>query len=420
MEGLTLAYMFEKAQGTKSPWFPFLQTIDRADTTQLPRFWSPDEQALLKGTEVDALGGLDVEEVKAMYEEIIAPFMAKYDSFFSEIPEYLTYDGFVRSLVEVCGRAFEVDNFRGLSLVPGACMFNHSDKEHVHFESQGHVCDECGALDYCEHLAGLEIDAARGMHLGSDESDGELEEFDSESTDGGVLREIDDDVEIDNGINGEHESEEEDGEDTCTIISVRPIKAGEEVMNTYGDYGNGILLSRYGFAILNNTHEVVDVQSELLRYVKQQNLQMRVKWWTRHAYRAIFGWHPQEYDPSEMDEEADPELFNWKETLIINYDGAASKGLRLVTNILTMSPAKFRALRSQTERGKYSGLPKSLEKSKVLKWIISKRLSCYGDGNLTAQDYLKLISETTGNKKTAMMVVASEKFVLERALASCK
>lgn len=421
MEGLTVAYMFERAQGESSPWYAFLQTIEKADPKVLPRFWDSEVQDLLKGTEVEALGGLDVEEVKERYEQTIEPFLRQHSRFFESMPEYLTYEGFVKSLVEVCGRAFEVDNFRGLSLVPGACLFNHSDQEHVHFESQGQVCDVCGALDYCDHLAALEIEAARGMQLDSDGSDDGFEDIDNEE---GELQELDEDAmdEDDEGDNEEEEDDDDDDEesDTCVIMSVRPIRAGEEIFNTYGDHGNGVLLSRYGFAIPNNLHEAINVHAEVMRFVKHENLQMRVKWWTKHAYRAIYGFHPEEYDPEEMPEDADPEAFDWRETLYIRSDGSPSDGLRILCSILSMATPKFTALRSQTERGKYAGLPVNMTRSKALKWVITKRLARYSDGGLTAKDYFKLITDTSGHKQTAMIVVATEKSVLERALKAAK
>lgn len=48
---LALAVMYELAQGEDSPWYGYLQALPFKE--DLPVFWSEDEQALLKGTEME-------------------------------------------------------------------------------------------------------------------------------------------------------------------------------------------------------------------------------------------------------------------------------------------------------------------------------------------------------------------------------
>jgi hypothetical protein len=43
--------MYELAQGEDSPWYGYLQALPFKE--DLPVFWSEDEQALLKGTEME-------------------------------------------------------------------------------------------------------------------------------------------------------------------------------------------------------------------------------------------------------------------------------------------------------------------------------------------------------------------------------
>jgi hypothetical protein len=40
------------AQGASSPWYGYLQSLP--ENEELPIFWTTDEKALLKGTEMDA------------------------------------------------------------------------------------------------------------------------------------------------------------------------------------------------------------------------------------------------------------------------------------------------------------------------------------------------------------------------------
>jgi hypothetical protein len=424
MLGLTLAYMFERCQGVESPWYAFLQTIDRVEDATLPRFWSQDEQKWLTGSEIEFMGGLNVAEVVETYQTKVAPFIGKFKDMFSSFPEYSSYEGYASALLETCSRAFEVDHFRGLSLVPGACLFNHSDNEHVHFESQAEVCDMCGDAEYCEHLAFQEVELAK-LSAGSD-SDSDFEDIEMEEDDDDE-REQQDDTSMPDLVDGAlideivEEAEGDDEEkDSCDIVTIRPVAAGEEIFNSYGDYGNGVLLSRYGFAIWDNGHETVGLGPEILKYAKINELKSRLSWWGNHFYRCLFGIAPEDYGDLDDDMEdvpPPPDSLTWRDTLEIESSGMPTPGLILAVNLLSLSPKKFTLLQAQARKGKFNLLAAHLEGKKVLQWLINKRLSRYVDGGLSSKEYKKLLTtELRSHQKLAAVVIGTEKLVLERCL----
>ena len=119
---------------------------------------------------------------------------------------------FLHACSLVVSRAFQIDTYHTLALVPLADMFNHSDSPHVHLASDHWVCSVCGALDECPH--------------DGQQSDGYLP-----------------------AASGAPSA------DTCDMVSERFVLAGEEVFNTYGPLSNAQLLASYGFVLEANEYE---------------------------------------------------------------------------------------------------------------------------------------------------------------------
>lgn len=126
-------------------------------------------------------------------------------------------------------RAFRLDAFHRLALVPLADAFNHSAPNHVHLASDDFVCAECGSLEECEH----------------DAEDGVARVVPGDSaalhwTAGGGAVEV---------------------EETCEMVAARDIEAGEEVLNTYGELGNAGLLAYYGFMLEANELDRISIDA---------------------------------------------------------------------------------------------------------------------------------------------------------------
>ncbi|KAG0701264.1 hypothetical protein DFH29DRAFT_927594 [Suillus ampliporus] len=63
------------------------------------------------------------------------------------------------------------------------------------------------------------------------------------------------------------------------MVTTKPIKAGEQIFNTYGDPPNSDLLRRYGhvdLGALGNPHDVVEIRADL---IVKLTYQRRIDWW---------------------------------------------------------------------------------------------------------------------------------------------
>lgn len=219
MHGLIICFIYELNMKLSSPWDLYLQSIDpKVTNIDLPVcLWSKKERELLKNTECAILGMDDLEELIMLFEACIE--FAKFNSKLVEVPPVLDYDlsqksddfdnykdhleQFGKLVQSVISRAFQVDDYHGPSLVPGADLFNHLspiivdetqviERENVHFVCDGgeEVCEICGEQD-CDH-----------MYDELDESVDEIDELD---------RSEDESDELDD-LEAEHQSDEHDDE----------------------------------------------------------------------------------------------------------------------------------------------------------------------------------------------------------------
>lgn len=230
----------ELALGADSVWAEYL---DACPSSPVPvaLLWDPveDQDALawLRGTAVEremrklgydkvrtrtdvhALGQLCLPEkslpaqrwIERFYNECAGNLYATASVSRPSLPLFLHACSLVAS------RAFQIDTYHTLALVPFADTFNHSDSPHVHLASDHWVCSVCGALDECPH--------------------------DGQQSDGACLP----------GISPAASTAP--AADTCDMVSERFVPAGEEIFNTYGPLSNAQLLASYGFVLEANEHE---------------------------------------------------------------------------------------------------------------------------------------------------------------------
>ncbi|CAA7260429.1 unnamed protein product [Cyclocybe aegerita] len=218
---LALALFVELLNGRQSRWYGYLQSLPNP-LVDLPMFWDrrlgtndddceDGSEALswLSKTEVAKIldertehGSTKLDEVTRFYDQFAEPLLVR--SRYSP-----TLMGFYRAFSLVSSRAFLVDAYHGLSMVPIADAFNHVIEHHVHLESDYGVCPECGSLQECPH----------------DREDGGARE----STD----------VEHDRDHDLFYE-----------MVSNTAIPPHTEVYNTYGEeLTNAQLLTQYGFIL---------------------------------------------------------------------------------------------------------------------------------------------------------------------------
>ncbi|KAH9004651.1 SET domain-containing protein [Lactarius hatsudake] len=123
----------------------------------------------------------------------------------------------------VSSRAFMVDAYHGLAMVPIADAFNHSQDHTVHLESDYDVCTFCGSLSECPH----DTENREDMAVPASRADAA------------------------------------DPDNTCEMVANAPAAPGEEIFNTYGaSLSNAELLMRYGFMLDANDNDVLTWTTE--------------------------------------------------------------------------------------------------------------------------------------------------------------
>lgn len=235
MHAIVITFIYEYSMGEKSPWFQYLDSfeVDSGDSGVPFCLWSKEDRACLFNTEVDLLNMLDLAELIVFMMECVR--FAHLNSKFIAIPQVLRIDPdtdweeirenhndklvqFGRYVQAVISRAFSVDKYLGLSLVPGADLFNHLspiiaddvvvERENVHFECDDgeDLCEECGEIG-CAHLEEGE----------EEEDEGEYEEGEGEEVDEEEEEDDEEDVKV-YGNEGELEEGEDAGDDITFLM----------------------------------------------------------------------------------------------------------------------------------------------------------------------------------------------------------
>ncbi|KAM5530522.1 hypothetical protein V8D89_015799 [Ganoderma adspersum] len=304
--GLILCMMWEESRGAESKWAGYLATLpEKFDT---PMFWTEEDLKELQGTAVvDKIGR---HEAERDYHEKVAPVLKSRPDLFPQekLTQHLSLERYHLNGSRILSRSFHVEKWRG---------------EHVENEDSG---NDDGENDGGEGSA-MDIDPQPTV-------DGE----DNPPTAEDAARESDE-----AGLEAEEDSDDEDREDPADVamvpmadmlnacfesensklfyeerelkmVTTKPIKAGEQIWNTYGDPPNSDLLRRYGHVDLvplrpplsgvGNPEDVVEVRADLVvaavsKKVKH-DLQERVDWWLEEADDDVFVLRTDSELPEEL------------------------------------------------------------------------------------------------------------------------
>ncbi|CAK5274516.1 unnamed protein product [Mycena citricolor] len=253
----------------------------------MPLFWlgsgADGASALdfLKGTEAwrlvnetDESGATLVEDIDAFFEAVARGVYSKVLG--SSSVETLTRQDFALAYGLVSSRAFLIDAYHGLAMVPIADAFNHVQENHVHLQSDYEVCPECGSLRQCIHDGGEDLPS-------------------------------------------------ETWEDDCLeMISNRPIESGVEVFNTYGEMlSNAQLLLQYGFILDGNENDRVTWTCDEMAEFVHSSLH-----WDPAPVRQTTDWL-QSLSWEILEESSELVYIDRKHAFCVNADGTVSHGLWL-------------------------------------------------------------------------------------------
>jgi len=214
---LALAFLLETSIGAASPWHVYFLSLPTG-SVDIAVFWGADgdqdgieASKWTQGTEIQSIlspfSRVTLRErIDEYFENTARPILQRLQL------SYVLKDLY-RAYSLVSSRAFIVDAYLGLSLVPVADIFNHIENNHVHLQSDYHVCSACGSLDECDH------------------------DFEYADSSLALITSI---------------------PDTCEMVANSPIGPSEETFNTYGDrLTNAQLLCQYGFMLDGNENNVI-------------------------------------------------------------------------------------------------------------------------------------------------------------------
>ena len=257
---LILCLMHELLLGNRSPWAPYLATVPECEAG-IPILWPKGEACeLLRGTELDEHCQFKRLEIASEYRTHVQPLTQDFPQLFP-LPAY-SLAQYARKASLVSSRSFTIDSWHGPGMVPFADLFNHlTDGEHLHFTGLAEEEEE-----EKEGRKETEADTESGMDLNRPTASWRRDrDRESESFGDTGRRESRRGDESVSGSEGESE-ESECGDDYLIMESVRPVKKGGEVFNTYGAIGSAPLLVRYGFVDTDNSHDFVSLSERHLVY----------------------------------------------------------------------------------------------------------------------------------------------------------
>ncbi|CAL8465452.1 g4988 [Coccomyxa elongata] len=265
--GLIIAIMYELSIGKNSFWHGYLKELQQRE--YLPLFWAEEERCLLEGTEAEHRPQEDTELTQEDFDTHVLPLLRQHPDRLAA--NAFTLEGFRMAASWVASRAFGVDSFHGMSMVPLADIFNH--KAAIVQLSDDYIIEpNCFAEDSSEDGSSLASDGDASDDerplddFGSADQDGNKEAVGRQNCDnkptaattrGSMLRLSGgnlDQYRLEIGICGATRS---NGEEMLEIIAASPVQKGQEVHNTYGELGNSELVVKYGFALRNNPFDVV-------------------------------------------------------------------------------------------------------------------------------------------------------------------
>ncbi|KAI0633526.1 SET domain-containing protein [Trametes polyzona] len=303
--GLILCMMWEESKGPDSKWSAYLAALPNQFDT--PMFWGEEDLQELQGTAVvDKIGR---DEAERDYHDKVVPAIKSRPDLFPEekSSQYFSLERYHLMGSRILSRSFHVEQWKG---------------EHAEDEVEDEEADNAG------DTSAMDVDPQEATEAGEQTA----ETAPPEGSDGPEVLEVEDD-----------EDEDEDGEDPADVamvpmadmlnarfesenaklfyeervlkmVSTKPIKAGEQIWNTYGDPPNSDLLRRYGhvdlvplrppLSGLGNPGDVVEIRADLVvtataKKVKY-DLQERVDWWLEEADDDVFVMHTDCELPGEL------------------------------------------------------------------------------------------------------------------------
>ncbi|KKF94304.1 Ribosomal lysine N-methyltransferase 4 [Ceratocystis fimbriata CBS 114723] len=224
---LILVIIFEHLRGAASPWAQYFTMMPSQFDT--PMFWSSAELQELQASPL--VSRIGKEEAEEMFRRKIVPTIQGHKDIFYP-PGTLELSE--QQIIELAHRV-------GSTIMAYAFDLENDENEDESMEEDGWVVDSDGLT-----MLGM-VPMADMMNA---------------------------DAEFNAHVNH--------GEDALTVFSLRPIAAGEEILNYYGPHPNSELLRKYGYVSERHSrYDVVEVPFSMVRKQVQAYLELSDQFWEK-------------------------------------------------------------------------------------------------------------------------------------------
>ncbi|KAG8779640.1 hypothetical protein FRC12_023999 [Ceratobasidium sp. 428] len=369
---LILCMMWEAAKGDESTWDGYLDTMPV--TFDTPMFWSTTDLEELQGTTIAEKIGH--EQADKEYIERLLPLVQSRPDIFNpeQVDKYYTLSQFHIMGSRILSRSFHVEPWSGAE----------DDNEEKLEAATGEAAMATQAAD-------VSMESARSAPLAEDE-DGTSDD-DSDSDDEGENVEDVAMVPMADMLNARYGGENAKlfyELDVLKMITTKPIAAGEQIWNTYGDPPNSDLLRRYGYVdALGTGLDIVELKGNTIvewaaTSLSEVDQKERVDWWLEMGGDDTF--------TLEMSTLLPPALLSF-------------------TQLMLLSDSEWQ----RTQQKEKPPKPKSPEVYTHVREALAKRMEMYP--TTLEDDETELKSGLTSlNKRHALIIRIGEKRVLQAAL----
>lgn len=383
--GLILCMMWEEAQGSQGKWITYLTSLPTQFDT--PMFWSDEELKELQGTAVvDKIGR---DEAERDYHEKLAPAIkTRLDLFPSDqIDTWYTLHRYHITGSRILSRSFNVERWESEV---------EQDAEHVPPEDSNEDSQANTSIG-----SAMDVDDSGDGGEAVDEVSSDKDSDDEETEDTSDIAM----VPMADILNARYDSVNAKlfyEKDHLHMVTTKPINAGEQIFNTYGDLPNSDLLRRYGHVdlvpcphlkgALGNPQDVVEIRADLVVDVvcgdasNDKTYRQRIDWW--------------------LDEGGD-------DVFIIDTDPILPEALLSLTRLLLLTQAEWEKTR---EKGRPPKAKFDLQVSPLLRRIFETRLTGYQSPDLEVDTKLLASESLTLHKRHAIVVRLGEKQILAGVL----
>ncbi|KAF8902910.1 hypothetical protein CPB84DRAFT_1814817 [Gymnopilus junonius] len=291
--GLILCLMWEATRGSESKWAPYFDIMPTKFDT--PMFWNDEDLAELTGTSVVDKLGKDQAE-KDYYEKIVPAIQSRPDIFAKEVlATHYSLDLYHMMGTRVLSRSFtlaeeEIDDEE---------QHETGEREPRAPESHTHEIVPVEDVGNTSLGSAMDVDEPNHGHEHEHEHDqGEEDGSDSDSDSEGAPEVAL--VPMADILNARYKTDNVKlfhERDSLRMVSTRPIKAGEQIWNTYGDLPNSDLLRGFGHVDYlplphapgeyGNPGDVVELRADVIvhnsasreRRLTREDMTERIDWW---------------------------------------------------------------------------------------------------------------------------------------------